>query len=257
MNKDKLITLSQKLSNDTSSKLTPSEVYAHLHYSPIIKQFLNVLTGFDIILLSFLISDKSRNKSELFDTISNTLFSFTTCEVVNTEPDEECDDCDGNGQYPCDTCDADGKVECKTCWGRGDIRSVECVRCNGHGETMCPKCDDGFINCYSCDGLGYRIKEGYRTVDEMIYYSYNLNLFNVLELKDKKIKISNKEYFKILNSEKILGVLINSNDTEELVGGERGDIYFMDFNSHINPQDIEKGSSMGYVYDNNLSYLTV
>lgn len=69
------------------------------------------------------------------------------CYDCNGDGQKECEGCKGIGKTKCDYCDKKGKIECSQC--EGD-RTVECPECNGYGVSSCYKCEDGKMDCKTC-----------------------------------------------------------------------------------------------------------
>ena len=92
--------------------------------------------------------------------------------VANEAQDNECEECDGEGEVPsydCLDCE-EGQVRCE--YGCNDEGQVDCDYCDGDGETTCNECDgdggsdceaygcyDGTITCEYCDEGGYECSE--------------------------------------------------------------------------------------------------
>jgi len=49
---------------------------------------------------------------------------------------ELCERCDGMEEIPCEACNGTGEEDCAYCYG----------------EDICPDCDEGVIDCGTCNG---------------------------------------------------------------------------------------------------------
>ena len=68
---------------------------------------------------------------------------------------EECRQCDGNGEVRQAGFMSFEKQRCMTCSGRGKIRTMgPCDRCAGRGQQTCGKCGgSGSVTCGQCEGF--------------------------------------------------------------------------------------------------------
>jgi len=79
-----------------------------------------------------------------------------TCQYCDGNGQISCDSCEGEGEVDCNMCDGDGKTECSECDGEGDIEGETCDNCSGKGEVECDSCGaSGRKTCGNCGGDGY------------------------------------------------------------------------------------------------------
>jgi hypothetical protein len=68
-----------------------------------------------------------------------------------------CRACSGAGQLDCPKCDGVGRFFCIVCEGDGlDAQGMplKCQKCRGKGSSPCQQCNEGKLDCASCDRCG-------------------------------------------------------------------------------------------------------
>ena len=104
---------------------------------------------------------------------TNIMDSQEQCDECEGDGNVSCSWCDGDGVVPCDYC-TNGTIDCEDCDGTGEIEDetcstcqgggeLKCNECDGEGEEACSSCDNGNVDCEICDN-GMIGKEGYTTV---------------------------------------------------------------------------------------------
>jgi hypothetical protein len=79
-----------------------------------------------------------------------------TCQYCDGNGQISCDSCEGEGEVDCNVCDGEGNTECSECEGEGDIEGETCDNCSGKGEVECDSCGaSGRKTCGNCGGDGY------------------------------------------------------------------------------------------------------
>lgn len=186
--------------------------------------------GTDLFVVSFLVKalKDGEDIGQVYDEITNNLFSFLVIKILDTEPDIECSSCDGDGKYKCSSCDGigditcskcegDGRVVCSSCDGTGELEDGEpCDECQGDGEVDCDYCDgtgdiycdrcsgSGEVECPSCDGDGFVYTKREAKVAEMQYVGYDIDDYNLLKNMEEWTKLDNEIN---LNSERKLSLI--------------------------------------------------
>jgi len=211
--------------------------------------FLKRYKSDDLLIVGMLLKAKSlgKNISNEYDLIMNNFFSFSTIEILEIEPDIECErcsgeseldcsECNGRGYLDCYECDGSGEDTCNICWGDGSTEEdedgdpIDCDECYGSGNVTCSECGgEGTENCSECGGTGKYdcpdCEHGYVAAEEKIeiaqfyFLSYDPKIKNLLETKDKLSPISDD----------LLDVIYKS-ETTFLVESEDGKIDFIEFN---------------------------
>ena len=192
----------------------------------------------DIILLSFTTSAVSyglepTRVDSLIDEIRNNIFTFTIGEVTDNNPQETCDNCGGDGETECGNCGGDGSLSCDDCGGDGKIEDDEeyhtCDNCGGDGSLSCDECSQGYVRCDNCDGLGEVDRNGYINLDFNEYVSYNLDIFNKLEIMDDNTHINHDVAIEIINSELTFMYRSYTQTSDEFPSdSETGDYFFIE-----------------------------
>jgi hypothetical protein len=194
MENNKLIKIAQKLSlsiKDTnvaqiSRKLNSSK-------GPY-QQMMSVLEGWDFVKLVFLINTINNGEKE-FESIlwkvDNERFTYAIANVFDTEVQESCDYCGGDGEISCSECDGSGEVECSDCGGEGEHDEGEtCGNCDGGGKSECDSCGGrGTEDCYDCSGTGEQQKSDAYELKLDIYFSINEELKSELSKLNRYDKI--------------------------------------------------------------------
>jgi hypothetical protein len=79
-----------------------------------------------------------------------------TCQYCDGNGQISCENCEGEGELDCWTCDGEGRTECTDCDGEGDIDGETCDNCSGRGDVECDTCGGGGKKtCNNCGGDGY------------------------------------------------------------------------------------------------------
>lgn len=245
MEPNKLLLLAKKLYPSLRTK-TPSVIFRLIlndtHYEPI----RNLLTGKQIIILSFLINGLNRTEdiSSLYEQIIGNMFVFSTVEVEDGDPEDGCQSCGGDGNYRCDECNGNGEVECEECDGDGEIYSSDedgggtCDTCQGGGRVECNQCyGEGSETCHDCDGSGSISKYGYVTITQDYYVSYDTKIYSLLETKDVEDFMGSEIDHKITKSSRTFIFDFTDGDTDKLpskaskgdrlyVGLDKGEVEF-------------------------------
>ena len=175
MTYNKLKRLALNLSETITGEIsTPSDVYTHVktlikNQPEYFKEYLGAENVTKLIIYIWCIKafDNVEIAEKIFSNITFFALFYTNGEEVEEECNQcdgngqiECDQCDGNGTISCDTCDGDGVIECVDCDGKGEITkedgtTEECTFCAGEGLVDCDDCDrEGRIECNDCDGRG-------------------------------------------------------------------------------------------------------
>ena len=256
MEPNKLLLLSKKLHPSLRTK-TPSVIFQLIlndaHYEPI----RNLLTGKQIIVLSFLINGLNRTEdiSGLYEQIIGNMFVFSTVEVEDGDPEEGCPSCGGDGKFRCDNCNGNGEVECDDCDGEGEIYSSDedgggpCDTCQGGGRVDCNQCDgEGDETCQECDGSGNISKYGYVTITQDYYVSYDTKIYSLLETKEDEIDMDSEIDHKITKSSKTFIFDSTDGDTDNLPSeASNGDRLFVG----LDKGDVEFGKGVNKLIDYN------
>ena len=273
----KIISIAKRLYNPEFKKFNPTECYGLLRSNEFpYNEYFRILSSEDILLLSYILPkvESGLDLNELCNRIKSNLFSFSYCEVEDTEPEEECnscygsgneqcDNCDGTGNETCRQCDGDGKVSCDNCDGSGvDEEGDQCSDCNGSGEINCNQCDGdgnescnqcgggGEFDCYNCDGTGNVELNGKATVSQYFVISYNQKIKNLVELKEPYDEISQDFIREIYNDKMTLITSVENftPDDDEFDSLLQGDYFFYEFS------DVNNLGKVGGHYGNNKIY---
>jgi hypothetical protein len=152
------------------------------------RQMMSVLEGWDFVKLVFLINAINNGEKE-FESIlwklDNERFTYAIATVFDTEVQESCDYCGGDGEISCSECDSSGEVDCDECGGEGeDDEGETCSNCDGRGKLDCDSCGgSGHEDCYDCGGTGEQQKSDAYEIKLDIYFSINEELKSeILEL---------------------------------------------------------------------------
>jgi len=159
----------------------------------------------------FKVADKVLDKiafAVLFTTEGNTYEE--ECSQCDGNGNQSCSYCDGDGNIQCDTCEGDGEVYCSECDGSGAIedddgRLIDCDECDGKGKMDCSDCDgSGENRCNQCYGEGSEECDvcdgsGMEQTDQLVYNVYNIvtwsNYFkDRCELTEQRMEITMSEY---------------------------------------------------------------
>ena len=262
MEPNRLLLLSKKLHPSLRTK-TPSVICQLILKDPHYEPIRNLLTGKQIIILSFLINGLNRTEdvSSLYEQIIGNMFVFSTVEVEDENPEEGCSSCGGDGSLRCDECNGHGEVECEECGGDGEIYSSyedgggSCDTCQGGGRVECDQCfGEGHDECYECDGSGYQSKYGYVTITQDYYVSYDTKIYSLLETKDEESDMESEIDHKITKSSKTFIFDSTSGDTDNLPSeASNGDRIFVG----LDKGDVEFGKGSNKLIDyNNLTNYT-
>ena len=261
MEPNKLLLLAKKLHPSLRTK-TPSVICQLIlndaHYEPI----RNLLTGKQIIILSFLINGLNRTEDidSLYKQIVGNMFVFSTVEVEDEDPEDGCQSCGGDGNYRCDECNGNGEVECEDCDGDGVIYSSDedgegtCDTCQGGGRVECEQCDgEGSERCQECDGSGSVSKYGYVTITQDYYVSYDTKIYSLLETKDEESDMESEIDHKITKSSRTFIFDFTDGDTDKLPSeASNGDRIFVG----LDKGDVDFGKGVNKLIDyNNLENL--
>ena len=256
MEPNKLLLLAKKLYPSLRTK-TPSVICQLIlkdtHYEPI----RNLLTGKQIVVLSFLINGLNRTEdiSSLYEQIIGNMFVFSTVEVEDEDPEDGCQSCGGDGNYRCDECNGNGEVECEECDGDGEIYSSDedgggaCDTCQGGGRVECNQCyGEGSETCHNCDGSGSISKYGYVTITQDYYVSYDTKIYSLLETKDVEDFMESEIDHKITKSSRTFIFDSLDGDTDKLPSeASNGDRLFVG----LDKGDVEFGKGVNKLIDYN------
>jgi len=158
------------------------------------KQMMSVLEGWDFVKLVFLINAINNGEKE-FESIlwklDNEGFTYAIATVFDTEVQESCDYCGGDGEISCSECDGSGEVECSDCGGEGeDDEGETCSNCDGGGKSECDSCGGrGTEDCYDCGGTGEQQKSDAYELKLDFYFSINEELKSELSKLNRYDKI--------------------------------------------------------------------
>lgn len=214
MRKQQIVALANRNKTKFEGK-NPTEVLNILRNHEGYKQIFQIWDAKDIVTFVFLLTTPDIDLSIAYDVITINMFAFQMIEIMEDDPDVECDycegkgynycgSCNGNGDERCDYCD-EGNIDCDTCDGDGkDSDGDNCDECNGKGYNRCYECDgDGWItcnecdgegehNCHSCNATGEVTKHGSKRVEGKQIISYNPDISNMVD--DTFVKVSDGFY---------------------------------------------------------------
>lgn len=192
---EKIISLATKMQKKRFNNKSIENIYSYFINDTFGKQISSGLGPKNVIELIFLIYliDKGHEPISSLKFIKSNIFAFSTIDLENFS-DDTCMYCGGEGTVNCDNCNGTGEEECPDCKGTGsveyDIDSNEyetCSRCEGFGEIECDDCGGrGNFNCDNCDGIGEITSD--TQINSIIseYVSIDRNIFNKIELLNKK-----------------------------------------------------------------------
>ena len=259
----KLFLLAKKLHPSLRTKV-PSVICQLIlkdtHYEPI----RNLLTGKQIIILSFLINGLNRTEdiSSLYEQIMGNMFVFSIVEVEDETPEDGCQSCGGDGKLRCNNCNGNGEVDCEDCDGDGEIYSSDedgggpCDTCQGGGRVECEQCgSEGEETCQECDGSGSISKYDYVTITQDYYVSYDTKIYSLLETKDEESDMGYEIDHKITKSSRTFIFDSLDGNTDKLPKeSSNGDRIFVG----VDKGDVEFGKGHNVLIDyNNLEHLVV
>lgn len=218
MNKDRLISIANKLSNGSlkkySGKMKPGDVYTELRkmeqYAPLFSK-----PNGDVVYISFLVSIPESQRESQFDNISN-LFTFTYYVIESDEVDEECGNCYGSGEVDCSNCDGSGKLDCDECGGDGeDSDGDTCNNCDGEGNFECDYCgSSGQERCDRCDGGGYIGLDDTYEIEQYYCASYDPKIFEICEMYEEDEVVVSGDIDTIQNRKKTMVLYTDTRNIE-------------------------------------------
>lgn len=228
--KEKVLRLVQKYKKNFGGQ-SPTSVYnkivndSEFYGTPLSK----ILDSENYVIFIFLVSSSENDLSKLYDMLKLKMFHSEILEVVDDDPDSECDSCYGSGRVECYSCDGNGEIDCDTCYGEGeDEEGNSCDECQGGGKIECSDCGgSGNEECDKCDSTGY-IKHGdYYEVITYNVISYDEELFNELTYLPQYSIIEDTVIHKIMDNKKCL-ISTSNDERSDLVGEDAttGDYVF-------------------------------
>lgn len=272
MERKNLIVSIAKRNKNKYGEMTPGEVYTLLKADTGFKTMFDLWSSKDIITLIFLLTTPINDLSVAYDVISMTLYGYQMVELLEQDPDVDCDECGGGGYQPCDECDGrgeitcsycdEGDVECDVCGGDGKDEEEDCDECEGKGYKTCDECggngssdcgycENGDIDCQECNGSGEvtkydNIKYSYKEV-----ITYNPSIMNKFSETDKITKI-NPSLFEATTKDKFSFVIeLDEAVTDEFNDFEIGDVLLTQI---IDNQALElKKNRYGNIYCSNFN----
>lgn len=222
MDKQKLFSISRRLSSESLKLQTPTNIYITLMTEFPYKEIMTSLSPESIIIISFLIKYYSKEKtledaSKFIDTINSNLFGFAICEILSDEVEEECGNCYGSGEVDCTNCYGNGHEDCTDCDGSGeDSDGDTCDRCSGDGNIECDYCGGGGQEtCDDCSGSGYITNDDESELYQYYYISYNSKIKDFISVLDEFDKIKHKTYHKILDDSQTIQIRRNSSTSSK------------------------------------------
>lgn len=90
-----------------------------------------------IFIIYFIISDPNMSQDDMIRNINNLYVVEIDWYDDEVNIKEECSDCGGAGYLSCEYCD-NGEIDCRSCDGNGH---VDCDECYGDGKEECGYCD--------------------------------------------------------------------------------------------------------------------
>lgn len=206
MDKQKLFSLTKRLTNSKLKSMTPTNIYLTLMTEFPYNQIMTPLSPKSIISISFLIKYYDNNKtledvSKVIDNIEHNLFGFSVFEILSDEVEDECSDCSGSGRDTCYRCGGSGREECDSCDGTGeDEEGNTCDSCSGDGEVDCDRCDgDGELDCDYCDNTGYITNDDESDIYQYFFVSVNPTIRDFFIDLEEYDKITEETYHRIIN----------------------------------------------------------
>ena len=206
MDKQKLFSITKRLSSEKLKSLTPTNIYLTLMTEFPYNEMVKSLSPDSIVLISFLIKYYSKDKtledvSKVIDNIQFNLFGFTLFEILSDEVEEDCDNCGGSGQESCYDCGGDGREDCNDCGGDGeDDEGNTCYTCDGDGYDECGYCDgSGETNCDNCDGTGYQTNTDESEIYQYFFISSNPKIKDFVFGLGENDKIAEESYHRIID----------------------------------------------------------
>ena len=221
-----------------------------------IKTFFNHLSGNDLVYFCFMSSAislgmKPQELYEFYLNLQNNIFTFAIVEVTNDESTETCYDCGGDGEVYCGNCEGTALVNCPSCDGEGEIDDIPCDECDGEGSIRCDECSSGYVNCDTCYGTGETTKDGYVDITVSEFISYDSEIFNILEIKDDEVEITDDFVNKIYKSELTFMSETYATNTNSLESEAKSGMYY--FSSMETTPSFRRGSD-GTIKTNLMSW---
>lgn len=201
--KDIIISLSNRLKKRYEGK-NPTEILSVFKSDSGIKTLSATLDAEEIVILIFLLSNnKIKNLSVLYDVISINLYGYTMIQILEDNPEIECDMCQSTGLENCRYCYGEGRIDCNQCYGSGETdcdycggdgetnRGETCDECQGGGNLECEDClGEGSYSCNECEGHGdfeCRYCDGMGSTTEFNKVRYEYKAILTYNPKIKKI----------------------------------------------------------------------
>lgn len=186
----KLIALAKSLKPFLQKEITLEGIYKEIFTNKSIP-FTSMLTPVEVVKLVFITKKVLNNEDpkEIMSKLDNGLFLFSTVEFGDSNQEEECSECYGDGRIDCSNCDGEGEENCPECDGEGsfevgDNEWEDCGECHGGGKVTCNQCDgEGRYDCDYCDSNGYISIDDYIPYDLGGYISYDENLKNDIQAR--------------------------------------------------------------------------
>lgn len=238
----KLAKLALKLGSKQKNK-KPKHFYTYIVFDKLISDFFSNLSGEEITILCFMSSAVSMGSKpdelyQLYQNLKTNIFTFSIGEVIDDEPLEECDQCNGTGEVSCEYCDGTGRITCDDCDGEGVVENDEgeletCYACGGDGDFDCNRCRSGFVDCDNCHGYGEVAGQHHVSVDIREFVSYDSDIFHKLEIMEEETELDNYFLNEVFDSELTFEYNYKSIITDILpTGTQKDDLYFLRLESH-------------------------
>ena len=241
---EKLKSIAAKLSVLMPSASNPTDVYTSFFelYKKQYEYFTNFAEEDLIKIVIYLWSIIKTGSSNYADDIFKNIFFAGLIHPKGEKVQEECPECDGNGEIlcgycegegnvRCDECDGDGAIQCSNCDGDGQVEDSEgefedcdvckgdgveeCSSCSGEGSNRCDEClGYGRESCQECNGIGEieTDKDGFYDVQIL---SWSTDIFNRCEMtQDTDEPALSEKYFDEKSSEEFI-VLSSLEEGEE------------------------------------------
>jgi hypothetical protein len=228
--KEKVLRLVQKYKKNFGGE-SPTSVYnkivtdSEFYGTPLSK----ILDSENYVIFIFLVSSSEDDLSKLYDMLKLKMFHSEILEVVDDDPETECDSCYGSGKVECYSCDGNGEIDCDTCYGEGeDEQGESCGECQGGGKTECDDCgSSGNVECDKCDGDGYVRHGDFYEVITYNVISYDEKLFNELTYVPQYSTLEDTVIHEIMDNKKCL-ISTSNDERSDLVDEEvsTGDYVF-------------------------------
>jgi len=179
-------------------------------------------------------------------------FEYGEDDFVN----EDCDDCNGNGDVECDYCDGSGGISCGICDGDGeDDDGSTCSNCAGEGHVDCRECDgNGRETCRNCGGSG-DVDSSKLNYYNTTFITWDKDLINMFMFSFELGKPTRKQGLEPeVEQDNMLRLITKTEDAEFKDGVESDTIYCFNL-QRLDEVTLYQSSSGSGIYTNGLSTL--